>query len=205
MSREKISFTLENVGHDTLETFTRACSYGGSSRNIEILSVSEIDIQEGIIKKGYNIELLASPEDLFWIGRFFERLNDMRTINLMRFKKTVKVKVPEQLIKLCELIEVAPEIVLQSFANDVSLSVHCSSGSDERRMAVDYFKRAGHGMHLFDYEEIENMFDGLEWIRYEWRSYGNTNENEYKIFFKRELKEWFTKWNAAKAEKAVRK
>jgi hypothetical protein len=109
--------------------------------------------------------------------------------------------VPEQLFKLCKLIDVSVETVLQDFANDVSLNVHGSSGSDERGMAVEYFKRVGHGTHIFDYEEIDNMFGGLEWIRYEWYKFGNPKEAEYQVFFKKELKEWFKKWSAEKAKK----
>lgn len=127
----------------------------------------------------------------------------MKYIDLMHYKKSVRVKVPEQLFKLCQLIEVSPETVLQAFANDVSLAVHGTSGGDERSMAVDYFKRAGHGMHLFDYEEIEQMFDGLEWIRYEWYRFGNPKEAEYQVFFKKEMKEWFKKWNAEKTKKVT--
>jgi hypothetical protein len=202
MNKSKLTLTLDNILRNDMETFRKACAYT-SGHAVEILSVEEVDLSDSVLKSGFKVELMASPEDLFWVGRFFERIDNMKYVDLMHYKKSVKVKVPEQLFKLCQLIEVTPEAVLQAFANDVSLTVHGSSGSDERAMAVDYFKRAGHGMHLFDYEEIEQMFDGLEWIRYEWRSYGNPREAEYQVFFKKELKEWFKKWSAAKRKKVT--
>ncbi len=55
-------------------------------------------------------------------------------------KQTITVEVPKQLALICELLEVTPQAVLQNFIDDVSLEVN-SSGSDERRMAVEYFMR----------------------------------------------------------------
>lgn len=57
-------------------------------------------------------------------------------------KRTITLEIPKQLELICELLETTPEQVLQAFINDVSLEVN-SSGSDERRMAVEYFMRCG--------------------------------------------------------------
>lgn len=194
---------LDNVLRTDLETFKNACAYT-DRHSVQILSIEQVDLSDNILKDGFKIDLVASPEDIWWIGRFFERLKNMKYVDLSNYKKTVRVKVPEQLLKICQLIEVSPETVLQAFANDVSLTVHGSSGSDERRMAVEYFQRVGHGINLFDYEEIEEMFDGLEWIRYQWRGFGNTKEDEYRVFYKKELKEWFKKWSTTKANKITK-
>ena len=51
-------------------------------------------------------------------------------------KQTITLEIPKQLELICELLETTPQQVIQSFINDVSLEVG-SSGSDERRMAVE--------------------------------------------------------------------
>jgi hypothetical protein len=106
--------------------------------------------------------------------------------------KQITLNVPKQLEMLCELLETTPQQVIQSFINDVSLEVN-SSGSDERRMAVEYFMRCGYGMHRYNYEETEQMFDGLNWLR--WQQY----EKKGKAFTALQnqfLKQWFEEWKA---------
>ncbi len=109
---------------------------------------------------------------------------------------TMKVNVPKQLEMLCELLETTPQQVLQAFINDVSLEVG-SSGSDERRMAVEYFMRCCYGMHRYDFEQVEQMFDGLNWLR--WQQYekkGKAFANLRYSFFKQWFKEWKAKMKA---------
>lgn len=65
---------------------------------------------------------------------------------------------------LCELFETTPQQVLQVFINDVGLEVN-SSGSDEMEQAVYYFMRCSYGMHRYDFEEVEQIFDDLNWHR----------------------------------------
>lgn len=102
-------------------------------------------------------------------------------------KQTITLEIPKQLQMLCELLETTPQQVLQSFINDVSLEVN-SSGSDERRMAVEHFMRVGYGMHRYGFEEVEQMFDGLNWLR--WQQYEKKGK-AFKALRKQFLKEWF--------------
>ncbi len=111
--------------------------------------------------------------------------------------QTMELKIPKQMELLCELLEITPTQLLQNFMDDVSLEVG-SSGSDERRMAVEYFMRVGYGMHLYEYSEVEEMFDGLNWLRYQ--QYENKG-TKYQALQKKFLKEWFTKWQAKRKEK----
>ena len=107
-------------------------------------------------------------------------------------KQTIELQIPKQLELICELLETTPQQVLQSFINDVSLEVG-SNGSDERRMAVEYFMRCCYGYHRYDYEQIEQMFDGLNWLR--WQQY----EKKGKAFTNLRysfLKQWFKQWKA---------
>jgi len=59
-------------------------------------------------------------------------------------KQMIELNVPKQLELLCDLLETTPQQILQGFINDVSLEVN-SNGSDERRMAVEYFMRCSYG------------------------------------------------------------
>jgi len=107
-------------------------------------------------------------------------------------KQTIELQIPKQLEMLCELLETTPQQVLQGFINDVSLEVG-SNGSDERRMAVEYFMRCCYGYHRYDYEQIESMFDGLNWLR--WQQY----EKKGKAFANLRysfLKQWHKQWKA---------
>jgi hypothetical protein len=107
-------------------------------------------------------------------------------------KQTITLEIPKQLELICQLLETTPQEVLQAFINDVSLEVG-SSGSDERRMAVEYFMRCGYGMHRYEFEEVEQMFDGLNWLR--WQQYEKKGA-AFKKLQQQFLKEWFAEWKA---------
>ena len=107
-------------------------------------------------------------------------------------KRTITLEIPKQLELICDLLETNPEQVLQTFINDVSLEVN-SSGSDERRMAVEYFMRCGYGMHRYEFDEVETMFDGLNWLR--WQQYEKKG-TAFKKLQKQFLDEWHQEWKA---------
>lgn len=107
-------------------------------------------------------------------------------------KQTIELNIPQQLQMLCELLETTPQQILQGFINDMSLEAG-SNGSDERRMAVEYFMRCGYGMHRYEFEEVEQMFDGLNWLR--WQQYEKKGA-AFKALQKQFLKEWFNEWQA---------
>ena len=107
-------------------------------------------------------------------------------------KQTIELEIPKQLQMLCELLETTPQAVLQVFINDVSLEVN-SSGSDERSEATGYFMRCGYGMHRYEFDQVEQMFDGLNWLR--WQQYEKKGA-AFKALQKQFLKEWFTEWKA---------
>ena len=107
-------------------------------------------------------------------------------------KKQITLNIPRQLLLLCDLLETTPEQVLQGFINDVSLEVN-SSGSDEREQAVSYFMRCGYGMHRYDFEEVDQMFSGLNWLR--WQQYEKKGK-AFKALQSQFLKEWFNEWKA---------
>lgn len=116
-------------------------------------------------------------------------------------KKQMKIRINKQLEMLCETLETTPEQVLQNFADNLSLDYRYTSGSDERRMAVEYFMRCGYGTHLFEYDEIERMFDELNTIRYSFYNYGNSKEKEYIKERNKQYKGLLKQWKALKAKK----
>ena len=116
-------------------------------------------------------------------------------------KKTIKIRINKQLEMLCELLDTTPEQVLQDFADNLSLDHRHTSGSDERRMAVEYFMRIGYGMHLFDFDQIENMFNELNTIRCDFYNYGNDWEKEYIKQRDKQYRALFKEWKALKEKK----
>lgn len=110
-------------------------------------------------------------------------------------KQTITLDIPKQLALICELLETTPEQVLQAFINDVSLEVN-SSGSDEREQAVSYFMRCGHGMHRYDFEQVEQMFDGLNWLR--WQQYEKKGP-AFKALQHKFLNQWYKEWKTKAA------
>lgn len=68
--------------------------------------------------------------------------------------KTVTLALPEEFIALCKSDGVAPELVLRGFIADLCQIIswaaaprtdgYCSNGSDERSMAMDYYRRVGY-------------------------------------------------------------
>ncbi len=108
-------------------------------------------------------------------------------------KHTIELNIPQQLQMLCDLLETTPQAILQTFINDVSLEVN-SSGSDEREQAVSYFMRCGYGMHRYEFGQVQQMFDGLNWVRFlQYEKRGETYEMARQAF----LKDWFKEWQEA--------
>ncbi len=116
-------------------------------------------------------------------------------------KKNMKIRINKQLENLCQILGTTPEQVLQDFADNLSLDYRYTSGSDERRMAVEYFMRAGYGMHLFNFEEVENIFDELNTIRYSFYSYGNPKTKEYLKERDKQYNQLFKQLQELKAKK----
>lgn len=116
-------------------------------------------------------------------------------------KKQLKIKINTQLAMLCELLDTTPETVIQEFINNLSLDHKYTSGSDERRMAADYFVRVGYGMHRFTVAEVYLMFDDLNSIRLE--ASGHSKEEKQQSSRKREkmLRAFYKEWKAEKAKK----
>jgi hypothetical protein len=113
----------------------------------------------------------------------------------------MKIRINKQLQMLCEILGTTPQQVLQDFADNLSLDYQYTSGSDERMMAVQYFMRCGYGMHLFDYEEVEQMFDALNDIRYSFYNYGNPREEEYVNERNKRYREFYKQWKVLKEQK----
>ena len=72
----------------------------------------------------------------------------------MKRKNRITLQLPPEFIELCEADGVPPETVLRGFIGDLSGIVNWaanpradgynSNGSDEREMAMDYYRRVGY-------------------------------------------------------------
>jgi len=72
----------------------------------------------------------------------------------------ITLELPEEFIQLCEVHHVTPEIVLRGFIADLSgimnwhsnprTDGYSSHGSDERRIAWEYFDRVGYQYRGYD-------------------------------------------------------
>ena len=114
--------------------------------------------------------------------------------------QTITVEIPRQLELLCSPLEITPGQILQGFINDLSLEVHGGNGSDERRMAVEYFLRVGYGAHRYDLDKITQMFEELEYLRLQWTGNDPEMQKVYRRYKKVFLKKWREKW--AKSRKS---
>lgn len=119
-------------------------------------------------------------------------------------KKTITIRINKQLNMLCQVLEIKPEQVLQDFADNLSLHHQYTSGSDERRMAVEYFMRVGYGTGAIDFDELEHMFDQLETLRWAFYNFGNDRHEEYLAYRNNELaklqRAWLKKVQKVKQE-----
>jgi hypothetical protein len=138
---------------------------------------------------------LFSFEKLCWLPQA-KTANTYKNQVLVMKKQTIEVSIPKQLQLLCELLEVTPAHFIQGFINDLALEVHGSNGSDERSMAVEYFMRCGYGMHRYDYEQVQTMFDGLNWLRWQWPGNDPVKEQQYRKERLTFLKQWHKEWKA---------
>lgn len=69
-------------------------------------------------------------------------------------QNTITLALPEEFMALCASDGVAPEQVLRGFIADLSQIMnwvaeprtdgYCSNGSDERRLAMEYYERVGY-------------------------------------------------------------
>lgn len=130
-----------------------------------------------------------------------QTINKSLTKNQNNMKKQMNIRINKQLQMVCDLLGTTPEKVLQEFADNLSLDYRYTSGSDERAMAVEYFMRVGYGMHLFEFDEVQRMFDELNTIRYSFYDYGNSREKEFKTVLTKEYRAFYRRWKALKAKK----
>jgi hypothetical protein len=183
-----------------LNTFKDACSF--AELNSIVVKVEKRENTKNFEKSVFVTLSLKDITDLFWIGRFYERSEKEKAYKHLRYNDKITVEIPVQMSRLCELLDVAPSKVVQSFVDDVSLQVEGSNGSDERAMATDYFQRCGYNTGRFDDDEMEEIFYELEKIRMSWYRFGNLKQDEYNKHFTSELATWFDKWKSIKQEKA---
>jgi hypothetical protein len=56
-------------------------------------------------------------------------------------KKRIKLKISKEMQLLCAMMEIEPQTVLQTFADDLSIASEGMSSDDRRKLATDYLTR----------------------------------------------------------------
>ncbi len=113
---------------------------------------------------------------------------------LQRGEESYALQVPEQVHLLCELLDVDLSRVLQVFINDLGHDLYGGNGSNERWMAIDYFMNCGYGLHLFENEELHQMFYELEQLRNRWCNGSQEAEKKDAAYRDKFLSCWFNTW-----------
>lgn len=73
---------------------------------------------------------------------------------MSRPRRQIKITLPDEMLELCQQDQIEPEMVLRGFIADLCGIVswaanprpdgYNSNGSDERSMAMDYYRRVGY-------------------------------------------------------------
>jgi hypothetical protein len=71
-----------------------------------------------------------------------------------RPRRQIKITLPDEFLELCKQDQIEPEFVLRGFIGDLCSIIswasdprtdgYNSNGSDERRMAMEYYQRVGY-------------------------------------------------------------
>ena len=118
----------------------------------------------------------------------------MKNTPLQRGEESYALQVPEQVRLLCELLDVDLSRVLQVFINDLGHDLYGANSSNERWMAIDYFTHCGYGLHLFEDDELHQMFYELEQLRNRWCNGSQEAERKYAVYREKYLSCWFNTW-----------
>lgn len=77
-------------------------------------------------------------------------------------QQTIKIDIPVDVIALCNIFDITPKLLLEQYMCDLC-SLPGNGGSDERRMAKDYFLR-GHisgNVHIEEKASVIEEFETL--------------------------------------------
>lgn len=135
----------------------------------------------------------SGPAQLFELGFWTERIREARQHQHYDLADTSKleVEVPAAFQLICKFYQVDPAATLTLFAGDLSRHPFITGGSDERIMAMEYFKR---GHFAGDQEErAEDLFDALDSLRRSWP--GNFKMEEYKKTYPKALRKLDKEFN----------
>ena len=100
----------------------------------------------------------------------------MKNTQLQRGEESYALQVPEQVRLLCELLDVDLSRVLQVFINDLGHDL------------------CGYGLHLFEDDELHQMFYELEQLRNRWCNGSQEAERKYAVYREKYLSCWFNTW-----------
>lgn len=171
METYKIKINNDFLG--LLPEVKNLCAYGvGASFDYKLIGRTG----QGVFYEENEVEIQCeNASTLFWIGFFLERLREeqQRRHYDLRDSNEITITVPDAFLLVCKAFGLNPSLVLSTFTGNLSFHPFITLGSDERRMAYEYFMRA-----YSTEEKDEALFHQLEALRRSWQ--GNEHQEEFK-------------------------
>lgn len=171
---ETYKIKLNNDFFNLLPEVKNHCANGGdSTRSFEYKLIGRTG--NGVFEENEVEIQCENASTLFWIGFVLERIRDFhqkREFDL-RDSNEITITVPDAFLLVCKAFELNPSLVLSTFTGDLSFHPFITQGSDERRMAYEYFMR-GYATE----EKDEALFHQLDVLRRSWQ--GKEHQEEFK-------------------------
>lgn len=126
-------------------------------------------------------------------------------------KTTIQIEIPVEIVMLCDIFDIKPEELLSAYMEDLC-SMKSNQGSDERRMAKEYFLRGGIAMPgwldndnvdvgISVYEIQSDLIEQFADMYTE--NYPAIANTEYDEKRKKQLEDWYSKAKKIKNLKAI--
>jgi hypothetical protein len=96
-------------------------------------------------------------------------------------KRTMTLKIPKQMRILCAMMEIEPETMLQSFADDLTIASEGLSPDDRRKMATNYLMRCSVDNEKYKQHQIDILFEELNTLLEKWPN----DKSLFKEFFRK--------------------
>ena len=120
---------------------------------------------------------------------------------LLKTRHSARIRIPEQLQILCDILDITPKYLLECFAQDVTLEgvAEEKGGYDQCKDAISYFMNCTERYTRHSQQQTQDMFEELIALRKQWPG-DNDQEKEkrYRIYRKAFLKMWYKKWKAGR-------
>jgi hypothetical protein len=117
-----------------------------------------------------------------------------RTLSIPQ--SSIHLILPQQFLRLCHLMELTPETLLQDFAQNLSCGSWKREGREEAwAHLLNYFIAHGYGRHLYTNAEIQQLFKEMDALGLLFPYNGNIRlVKQYPAWRTKHNRYWFKKW-----------